>query len=266
VNRRRSTLLVTASALIPLTLSSLASCATFNRNDVAAKVGERTLSAKAAETLAATGGTEAAGDALRQELTTWIRVTVLEMSSGTAEPATPSTTGDLDARLAKAIAEIGRGNAQSAYEAGGSPLLCLAAISVATIDDANNVLAALQSGTSFTDAASQFSNDGAKDSGGVVKDSGGNECLDPSTINQSVTAALQGAPVGQPIAVDLDTLAVVLMQRPYADLLPESQTAIAGSTVTQEQLDAIVDAADIYVDPRYGRWETASASVVTLNS
>ena len=173
-------------------------------------------------------------------------------------------------RLTKAIAAIGREGAQSVYEKGlaGSPLICLAAISVASIDDANTALSALQSGTSFADGARQFSTDGAKDSGGVVTDSNGNECLDPTTasINPAVLTALKGIPVGQPIALDLGTFSAVLMLRPYDELRPESQSAIASATVTQSQLDGIVDAADIYVDPRYGRWEATSASVVTLNS
>ena len=268
MNRRRSTALVTASALFASI--SLSSCSTFNRNDLAAKVGDRSLTAKEVEALAATGGAAAAGDALRQELTTWIRVAVLESSSRTAAPTTPLTTGDLDTRLTKAVAEIGRGTARSVYEKGlaGSPLICLAAISVASIDDANTALSALQSGTSFADGARQFSTDGAKDSGGVVTDSNGNECLDPTTasINPAVLTALKGIPVGQPIALDLGTFSAVLMLRPYDELRPESQSAIASATVTQSQLDGIVDAADIYVDPRYGRWEATSASVVTLNS
>jgi hypothetical protein len=267
VNRRRSTATVLASALVALT--SLTACSTFNRNDMAAQVGDRSVSSKQLEALAATGGTAAAGDALRQELTTWIRVAVLETSSGTAAPATPSTTGDLDARLTEAIAAIGRDSARAAYETGtgGSPLICLAAITVGSIDEANSVLTTLQSGTSFADAARQFSTDATiKEAGGVVKDTNGNECLDPTTVNPAVTAALKGTPVGQPIAADLDTFSAVLMMRPYDELLPESQNSIASASVTQEQLSAIVDAANIYVDPRYGRWDPASGSVVTLSS
>ncbi len=267
MNRRRSTATVIATALVALT--SLTACSTFNRNDMAAKVGDRSVSSKEVEALAATDGPATAGDALRQELTTWIRVAVLESASGTAEPATPTTAGDLDARLTTAIAAIGRDGARAAYEAGtgGSPLICLAAITVATIDDANNVLTTLQSGTSFADAAKQFSTDAAiKEAGGVVKDANGNECLDPSTVNPAVTDALNDTAVGQPIAADLGTFSAVLLMRPYDELLPESQNSIARASVTQAQLNAIVDGADIYVDPRYGRWDPASGSVVTLSS
>jgi hypothetical protein len=248
---------------------AFSSCATFNQNDVAAKIGDRSLSAKAAEALATTGETAATGDQLRDQLTKWIRVTVLEESSGTASPASPPTSAELDTRYALAITTLAGDQARTLYEAGvsGSPLVCIAAITLTTIDEANDVLATVQAGTPFADAARQFStNTGTRDSGGIVTDPDGNECLAPDNVNPTVTAALADTPVGQIIAADLDTFSAVLMLRPYDDLLLESQSLIAGTLVTQDQLDAIVGTADIYVDPRYGRWEPGSGSVVALSS
>jgi hypothetical protein len=277
VNRPRSAAVATgratAGALIALitvtALSScLSSCATFNRNDVAAKVGDRSLSTKAAETLAA-AGQAATGDQLREELTKWIRVSVLEASSGTAAPTTAPTAADLDARLSQAMVTIAGDQLQTTYEAGvsGSPVICLAAITVATIDDANNVLAQLNSGTSFADAARQFSTDTtiAQD-GGIVRAQDGSECIDPAAVNPNVITALKDTPIGQPIAASLDTFSAVLMLRPFDDLLLESKSKIAGAVVSQDQLDTLVSAADIYVDPRYGRWDPDSGAVVTLTS
>lgn len=269
MNRRRPAA-VTLIATVTLTaLAALSSCATFNRNDVAAKVGDRSLSAQAAESLAA-AGKPATGDQLREELTKWIRVSVLEKSTGTAAPTPAPTTKDLDTRLSKALLVIAGDKAKTAYAAGvnGSPFICLAAITVATIDDANRVLATVESGTSFADAAHQFSTDTViRDAGGVVKDQSGNECLDPRTVNNpSLITALQNATVGQPIAADLGTFSAVLMLRPFEDLLPASQALIASATVSQDQLDALVSAAKIYVDPRYGRWDSATGAVVTLTS
>lgn len=263
MNRRRPAVLATACALI-----TLSSCATFNRNDAAVKVGDASLSAKAAEKLAATGDSPATADAIRGALTKWIRVTVLEGSIGTA-PAAITTPAELDTRLVQAIAVLGSSKARSTYELGasGSPLLCLGAITVANIDDANSVLATINSGTSFSDAAHQFSTDTViKDAGGVVKDTNGKECLASQSISAPVVSALKDTPVGQPVAADLGTFSAVLMLRPFADLLPESQALIASASVPQEQLDAIVDGANIYVDPRYGRWDRDSGSVVTLTS
>ena len=67
-------------------------------------------------------------------------------------------------------------------------------------------------------------------------------------------------------APDLGPFSAVLLLRPYNELLPESQALIANASVPQEQLDAIVGTAKIYVDPRYGRWDPDSGSVVTLTS
>jgi hypothetical protein len=268
VNRRRSACTV-ASLLILVALPTLSSCATFNRNDVAAKVGDRSLSSTAVETLAATGDTAATGDQLREQLTKWIRVTVLEDANGTAAPTAPTTSSDLDTRLSQAITTIAGDKTRTTYETGlsGSPVVCLAAITVANIDDANKVLAAVNSGTPFADAARQFSTDTViAQAGGVVIGQDGSECIDPGSINPAVTTALKDTPVGQPIAADLNTFSAVLMLRPFDDLLPESKSLIASAAVSQEQIDGIVNAATIYVDPRYGRWDPASGSVVTLNS
>jgi parvulin-like peptidyl-prolyl cis-trans isomerase-like protein len=248
---------------------AISSCATFNQNDVAAKIGDRTLSAKAAETLAATGDAAATGDQLREKLTKWIRVTVIEESTGTAAPTSPPTPDELDNRYALAITSLAGDKARTLYESGvnGSPVVCLAAITTATLDDANSVLALLSSGTPFADAAREHSTDAVIGAaGGIVTDANGNECMAPANVNPAVTEALAETPVGQIIAADLDTFSAVLMLRPYDDLQLESQSLIAGTLVTQDQLDTIVDAADIYVDPRYGRWDPASGSVVALST
>ena len=264
VNRRRSAVLVAACAL-----ATLQSCATFDRNDAAAKVGDQSLSAKAAEKLAAIDDTAATGDRLRLELTKWIRVSVFEAFTGAPAPATAPTPADLDARLSQAIMTIAGGEAKTNYElgAGGSPVLCLAAITAATPEDANTALATVNSGMSFAEAARQFSTDTVlAEDGGIVKGPDGSECLDPTGVNAAAITALQGVPVAQPIVADLGTFSAVLMMRPYDDLLPESQSLIASATVSQDQLDAIVDASDIYVDPRYGRWDPETGTVVILTS
>jgi hypothetical protein len=206
---------------------------------------------------------------LREQLTKWIRVTVLEASNGTSAPSAPVTSADLDARLSQAITTIAGDKARTTYESGlgGSSVVCLAAITVANIDDANNVLATVNGGTTFADAAHQFSTDAAiAQSGGIVRSQDGSECIDAGSLNPDVTAALKGTPIGQPIAADLTTFSAVLMLRPFDELLPESKSLIAATAVSQEQLDAIIESADIYVDSRYGRWDPATGSVVTLNS
>ncbi|HEY4608311.1 MAG TPA: hypothetical protein VIH06_03885, partial [Ilumatobacteraceae bacterium] len=247
--------MITGAIAAAVALSTLSSCATFNRNDTAAEVGDRTLTQQEVQQLA--GGSKdspATGDALRDELTKWIRVAVIEDEVGTAQPTTPSSSEELDTRLSAAISALGADKAQSTYETGlgASPIVCLAAITVANIDDANKALAAINSGTSFADAAHQFSTDTAiAAAGGIVKGRDGNECIAPNTVNPAVTTALKDTPVGEPIAADLGTFAAVLLLRPYDELSDASKKLIASASVPQTQLDAVVDSADIFVDPRY---------------
>jgi len=222
------------------------------------------------EHLAAANGTAATGGQLREQLTKWIRTTVLEASAGPqAAVLPPSTSAELDSRYAVALTKLAGEDAKELYETGvdGSPVICIAAVTTATLEDANNVLTLLNSGMAFEDAARQNSTDTViAEAGGIVRGgvNGDQECLDPATVNPSVVAALKGTPIGQPIAANLDTFSAVLMLRPFEDLLPESQSLVASTVVKQDQLDALVDNADVYVDPRYGRWDTATGSVVEL--
>ena len=268
--RRRPAVPATAFILLALSCVAVSSCATVDRNDVAAEVGPATLTPKAVETLAATGDAPT-GDELRVQITKWIRTTALEESNGLPPAGPPSTSAEFDTRYADAVTTIAGDPLQSLYESGvnGSPVVCLAAITATSLEDANRVLTLLNNGTPFADAARQNSTDTViAQAGGIVMGgpNGDQECLDPAGVNPAVMTALKDTPVGQPIVADLDTFSAVLMLRPYADLLPASQLLIAGTIVSQDQLDAIVDDADIYVDPRYGRWDPDSGSVVALIS
>jgi PPIC-type PPIASE domain len=263
VDRRPAVLACAAS------LAMLSSCSTFSHNDDAARVGDRRLSAETARGFVASDAEPTSGDLLRDQLTSWIRVSVLEASSGAAAQAEPSTAAELETRLSQALAAVGASRAKALYETGvaSSPLICLAAIPVASTDDANHVLATLQSGTTFADAAHQFSTDTTTaDAGGVVTGADGEECFDATTVNPDVITALTGAEVGEPVVAALSAFSAVLMMRPYDDLLPASQSRVASLSVGADELTAIVDAAKIYVDPRYGRWDPSSGSVVALSS
>ena len=233
MNRRASAVLATL-----LAVSALSSCATFNRNDVAVKVDDRSLSPRDAEDLVGPGVEPASGDQLRGTLTAWILVQLL---------------GE---------------QARTEYQSGlsSSPLACLAAIPLASPDDADEVLAALSSGTSFADAAAQFSSDPAlAQSGGVVSVNGG-ECLETASLAPAVSDPLASVPVGQPVRADLDSFSAVLQLRPFDDLQLQSQSAVASALLDEDQLATVLDAAQIYVDPRYGRWDQPSHSVVPLSS
>ena len=230
-----ATLLVTAIGVL-----GLSSCATFNRNDVAARVGNDSLSSSAARALVTPDDQHTSGDLLRQQLTAWIKLDVLDEQQSKAQ-------------YAKGLA--------------GSPSVCLAAIPVASFDGTTEVMSALQSGMSFADAARQFSgNTALASSGGVVLAPDGTECMAPDGLAPAVATALQTTPVGQPVAADLDTFAAVLLLRPYDDLSFESRAVVAAASVSEAQLAVTLAGADIYVDPRYGRWNPETLSVVPLSS
>ena len=250
----------------------MSSCATVDRNGVAAEVRDHSLTPKVVEQLAAPNGTAATGDQLREQLTKWIRTTVLETSAGPqVDVPPPATSAELDTRYAVALNALAGEDARDLYNTGvaGSPVICIAAVPTKTLDDANQVLTLVNNGLAFEDAARQHSTDTViAQAGGIVRGGVNNdeECLDPATVNPKVVAALKDSPIGTPITADLDTFSAVLMLRPYDDLLPESQSLVASTVVSQEQLDALVDAADVYVDPRYGRWDPDTGSVVALTT
>jgi hypothetical protein len=128
-------------------------------------------------------------------------------------------------------------------------------------------MTALQSGTSFADAAHQFSGSTAlADSGGIVSAPDGSECMAPSGLAPAVATALQTATVGQPMAANLDTFSAVLLLRPYDELSSDSRAAVATGSLTEAQLATTLAGAKIYVDPRYGRWSAETLSVVPLSS
>ena len=143
MNRRLSAVAAAACALIALSSIALSSCATFDQNEVAAQIDDHRLTPKDAAALATIGDTAATGDELRTQITKWIRVTVLETSTGAAEPTSPPTSDELDTRYDLAITTLVGDAARALYESGvsGSPVVCLAAITVATIEEANDVLA-----------------------------------------------------------------------------------------------------------------------------
>ena len=232
---RRSAVLAAAASLL-----ALSSCATFNRNDVAARVGGKSLSSAGARALVTPDDQHTIGDLLRQQMTAWIRLDVLDEQQAKAQ-------------YDKGIA--------------GSPSVCLAAIPVAAIADTAPVLAALQSGMSFADAARQYSaNQALATGGGIVLAPDGTECMPPSGLAQPVTDALKTTPVGQPIAANLGSFSAVLLLRPYSDLSFEARAVVSAASVSQTELAKLLAGAHIYVDPRYGRWNAESLSVVPLTS
>lgn len=270
---RRS--LLAATALVAAL--ALSSCATFTDNANAARVGgvELPVSALAAMTegadATATTDGAIAGDLARSTITKWIRVVVLETENGVpAEQA--ASTENLDSRLDAALDELAANNtdgAKDVYDAGPttSGLVCLAVIPVASADDTAPVMDALAGGTSFADAAAQFSTDeGLAASGGVVTSDDGTECFPAGQLTPDFAGPATSNPVGEPFVVDTDQLHIVMVVRPFDDLSDKAKTDVARTVNNSTLLPTLVNGADVHVDSRYGYWDTTTAEVRPLGS
>lgn len=269
-----------AAAGAVLAASSLASCATFSDQNAAARVGSIELSRDDVESLLGIDTTDptasvpndVSGDEVRVALTKWIKVALLESAVGAKSSTDIASPTNLDMRLSQgqtdyaATAESGDGG-RSKYEAGlpDTTLVCLGAIPVADATAADVVQQALTGGLSFADAATKYSTDPTLASnGGVVPGQNGDECVAAANVTAPIIEALSGLAPGTPVTVTLDTLTAVVELRPYDELNQASKDLIARAGMSAEAYVALISSADVYVDPYYGYWDAATASVLPL--
>jgi len=260
VNRR----VVLATGVL-LAAATLSSCSTFSRSDVAAEVDGVRLSRSELNTLT---GDASDGDAVRQVIGDWLRLAVLggDVNGVTsAEDLATRREAAIEA-LAEPYIEDGR----PAYELGlaGSPLLCLGAIPLAAGTDTAPVIAAIEGGLTWAEAAQQYSADPSfAANGGLVLDQSGNNCLSPDGFNQDLLATLAeaGAEVGKPVAVDVGGAPAVVLLRPFDDLSTTDKASFVSDQVAEELIERL-DAVDIYVNPRFGLWDSASVAVLPLDA
>ncbi|MEX0846442.1 MAG: hypothetical protein WD023_01590 [Ilumatobacteraceae bacterium] len=268
--------LLAATALVAAL--ALTSCSTFTDNANAARVGDVELSADSlAALVTSTDATGASDDGIldaaiaRAAITQWVRVVVLETETGVPSDQAASVE-NLDSRLDTALAALASGNldvAQEFYDAGpaSSGVICLGVIPVASADDTAPLLDALSSGTSFADAAAQFSIDqGLADSGGVVTTADGAECFPLDQIDPQLGGQIAVNAVGAPFVVSLPTLDAVMVVRPFDTLSDEAQADVALTANGATVLPELVGQADVQVDSRYGYWDAVTAEVLALGS
>jgi hypothetical protein len=221
------------------------SCATFDRNDVAAKVGDSELTAKQAQQFVAGEDPTQVGPHLRALMTAWIKMASVAESKGVS-------VDDIEAQT----------RAQYPQSTNGSPAVCIGAILVPTIADTQPVMDALQSGATFADAAALYSqNSVLAANGGLVVDADGTECVATSTVPPDLSDALKPAQEGQPFAHDFGNFAAVLLLRPYDELSAESRLDLVTTSLTELELAQALKDAGVWVDPRYGHWSTLTESV-----
>jgi hypothetical protein len=256
-------ILLASGALVAA--ASLSSCTTVSRGDAAAEVNGEELTRSELNRLT---GDSTDGDKVRASITSWLSVAVL---GGDVSDIADSL--DLAQRRADAITELSApfmDDARTVYEQGldGSPVLCLGAIPVGSDADAATVVTELKGGASLADTASTYSTDAAlAQSGGLVVDQNGKNCLDPTGFNPDLLTKLSeaGAAPGTPAVVDLGTGPVVVLLRPFDTLTLDEKTSLVLDQVGTDVRDRLA-ATDVYVNPRFGRWDPDSVSVVPLGN
>jgi hypothetical protein len=244
-------------------IASLSSCTTVSRGDAAAEVNGEELSR---QELAVLTGDSKDGNAQRLSITQWLSVAVLG-----GDVSNITGPDDLAQRRTDAIDELSAPymeEARTLYDQGaaGSPILCLGAIPLAQDTDPQTVLDELAGGATLADTAAKYSADPTlAQSGGLVVNEDGENCLDRPGFNPDLITLLTeaGAVPATPTVVDLGSGPVVIVLRPFDELDQNQKAQIVidkvGTDVRQR-----LQSTEIYVNPRFGRWDAEAVSVVPL--
>ncbi len=258
-------LALSAGALV--VAASFSSCSSVGKGSTAAEVNGHRLSIDELATLS-----EDSADAtvVRKTLSTWIEVVAV-----TDDPSGLTSADELADRkktlLTDLLGQFGDAG-RATYELGidGSPLLCLRAIPLDGTVTAATVLADLEAGTAFADAATAYSVDETLAStGGLVKSPEGFECIGSDQFNPALIAALDeaSAVVGEPAAVSLSENEVVILLRPYDELtLSEAERLRLSANELGGALRESYDAAEISVSSRIGQWHAEDGRVVATGT
>lgn len=254
-------IVIAAGALVAV--ASFSSCSSSSRNDVVAEVGGEQLTRSELAVLTADSSD---GATVRNTITQWVQLGVI---GGDTSDLTSSDV--LEARMSTSLDELSApyvAEAQASYDQGtnGAPALCLRAIPLAPGGvTPEAVLAEMQGGAAFEDMAAKYSTSPTlQQSGGILADANGNECFDPTSEPDLVTALSDaGAVVGTPVAVKVGTTDAVVLLRPF-DELPSSVRSQFMSARIAVEVRALLAATDVHVNPRFGEWDKATAAVVPL--
>jgi hypothetical protein len=134
-------------------------------------------------------------------------------------------------------------------------------------EEAQDVLAELEDGADFAELAAERSTEpGAQTTGGALEATPGQPCvsiqqaqggLDP-TFLQAAVQAVPGTPVG-PVETSFGWH--VILARPYEEVA-DAVNAAFGEQAFRDHLSEV----DVEIDPRYGRWDSATRSIVALDA
>jgi hypothetical protein len=148
-------------------------------------------------------------------------------------------------------------------------VLCVRHVLVDSEAEAQDVVDEIAAGASLEDLARERSTDpSAADNGGAIEASAGDGCVPTSTARTSLDADFYAAAVG---AVPGEVVGPV--QTPFGwhviEARPFDEVADSIATLFDQSAGALLfegflATADIHVDPRYGRWDPLTSSVVAL--
>jgi hypothetical protein len=147
-------------------------------------------------------------------------------------------------------------------------VVCVRHVVLSTRAEAEEVLAEIRGGGDIQAIATERSIDPTAATNGGALEDGGSACVpnqqaaqgtDPDFVAAAVTST-PGVPVG-PVQTDFGWH--VIEARPYEEVA-DSLTALYDASAGDLMFQGYLASADITVDPRYGRWNGAAATVVPL--
>ena len=254
--------LLTATAL--LAVAGLSACKRYEANEAAATVNGHEISLNQLSELVA-GNEDPA--VLRAALTAWIQVVAVSEDPG--ELLTEDALAARRSVIIPPLIESTQAETKALYEQGldGGSALCLAVIPLAADVASATVLEALESGASFAQLATEFSEDPSLvETGGVIAVEG-QECLPLEQWNAELISLLTeaDAQVGEPGVIILNDAEVVVLLRPFDDLSDDSKILLAQGPVSQALLK-LYNAADVTVNESIGTWDSEQGIVVAPSS
>jgi hypothetical protein len=213
------------------------------------------------------------GESITDEDRQAVLDSIPEDDAGREQPDVLNLVVDLNAGQAalERVAAPGAEELQAAYEEAPGDLGVLCVRHVLVEDEATAValVEELDGGASAEDLAVEHSTDpSAANNGGAIELTPGQGCVGVGEALQQgldatfVDAALTTVP-GTPSVVQTDFGWHVIVARPY-DEVSESLATMFETGAGQLLLTPYLREVDVRIDPRYGRWDAASGSVVAL--
>jgi hypothetical protein len=182
-----------------------------------------------------------------------------------ADPGQPDLLSDGE-RYRQLLSETGAFDLsaiEEEYTATGGANGMLCAVVMLPVDEATaeQVTEALADGGEFNDVATELGIQVGGLGGGAAQPCSSTAGLNPAVLDP-LTEALGAVEVGEPTDVfEVQGSQVIAMAPPFEDV----SSALAGDLV-EAAVDEVLAAADVTVDPRYGRWDAATQRVVTLST